>query len=119
MITSSLAQMPHADYGPPAQSIAPPERDAELQDALAELRFARNEVERLSRELDDTNRGVLALYAELDDKAQDLARASELKTRFLSNMSHEFRTPLKAILGLSWLLLQRADGELTAAQEHQ
>ena len=59
----------------------------------------------LNRELEDTNRGVVALYAELDEKADHLRRADELKSRFLSNMTHEFRTPVNSILGLSSLLL--------------
>ena len=44
----------------------------------------------LDRELEDTNRGVVALYAELDRNADDLRRVSDLKTSFLSNLSHEF-----------------------------
>ena len=62
---------------------------------------------------------MLALYAELDDKAEHLSRANELKARFLSNMSHEIRTPLNSILALSQLLLDRVDGELTEEQEKQ
>ena len=73
----------------------------------------------LNQELHDTNRGVVALYAELDERADHLRRADELKSRFLSNMSHEFRTPLNSILALSRLLLTRGDGELTAEQEKQ
>src|SRR5262249_53936227 len=37
----------------------------------------------------------------------------------LSNMSHEFRTPLHSIMALSRLLLDRVDGELTPEQERQ
>src|SRR5215217_7063034 len=77
------------------------------------------EVHRLERELDETNRGVLALYAELDEKAEQLRQASEQKTRFLSSVSHELRTPLASILNISWLLLERVDGELTTEQERQ
>jgi CheY-like chemotaxis protein len=62
---------------------------------------------------------VVALYAELDERAEQLRQASELKTKFLSNMSHEFRTPLNSILALSRLLLDRIDGDLTAEQERQ
>jgi signal transduction histidine kinase len=91
----------------------------ELENARAELDRKQHELERLSAELFDTNRGVLALYAELDQQAERLKRADELKTRFLSNMSHEFRTPLSSILALSRLLLDRVDGELTSEQQRQ
>ena len=86
---------------------------------LEELRTRQEDLERLNQELEDTNRGVVALYAELDERAEQLRRADELKSKFLSNMSHEFRTPLNSILALSRLLLARSDGELTAEQEKQ
>ncbi len=73
----------------------------------------------LRAELDETNQGVLALYAELDNQAEQLRQASELKSRFLSYMSHEFRTPLGSIESLSRILLYRMDGPLTAEQEKQ
>jgi signal transduction histidine kinase/ActR/RegA family two-component response regulator len=94
-------------------------QNRELLRLLAELRQRQEEAERLNRELEDTNRGVVALYAELDDKAESLRRADETKSRFLSHLSHEFRTPLNSILALSNLLLDRADGELTEEQEKQ
>jgi signal transduction histidine kinase/CheY-like chemotaxis protein len=86
---------------------------------LDELHDRQQELTRLNQELQDTNRGVVALYAELDERADHLRRADELKSRFLSNMSHEFRTPLNSILALSRLLLGRADGELTPEQDRQ
>jgi signal transduction histidine kinase/CheY-like chemotaxis protein len=95
------------------------EQNRELMQSLEELRRREEESKQLNQELGDTNRGVVALYAELDGRADQLRQASELKTRFLSNMSHEFRTPLNSVLALSRLLLDRIDGELTSEQERQ
>jgi signal transduction histidine kinase/CheY-like chemotaxis protein len=95
------------------------EQNKELMRTLEELRERQLELAQLNRELDETNRGVVALYAELNDKADFLQRASELKSHFLSNMSHEFRTPLNSILALSQILLDRMDGELSTEQEKQ
>lgn len=95
------------------------QQNKELMRTLEELRARQLELAQLNRELDETNRGVVALYAELNDKADFLQRASELKSHFLSNMSHEFRTPLNSILALSQILIDRMDGELTSEQERQ
>ncbi|HEX4883525.1 MAG TPA: response regulator [Casimicrobiaceae bacterium] len=101
----------------PLEELQQQHRD--LLQALAELRERQDQLERLNRELEDTNRGVVALYAELDQKADHLRRADETKSRFLSNMSHEFRTPLNSIRALCGLLLERLDGPLTPEQEKQ
>lgn len=95
------------------------QQNKELMRTLEELRARQAELAQLNKELDETNRGVVALYAELNDKADFLQRASELKSHFLSNMSHEFRTPLNSILALSQILLDRMDGDLSAEQEKQ
>jgi signal transduction histidine kinase/CheY-like chemotaxis protein len=95
------------------------QQNKELMRTLEELQKTQSELAQLNRELDETNRGVVALYAELNDKADFLQRASELKSHFLSNMSHEFRTPLNSILALSQILIDRMDGTLTPEQEKQ
>ncbi|MEZ4728105.1 MAG: response regulator [Caldilineaceae bacterium] len=94
-------------------------QNQELVQTLQALQERQEELTNLNRELEDTNRGVVALYAELDEKAEHLRRADEMKSRFLSNMTHEFRTPLNSILALTRLLLDRLDGELTLEQEMQ
>ncbi len=86
---------------------------------LDELNVRREELARLNRELEETNRGVVALYAELDERAEELRRNSEAKSGLLSSVSHELRTPLSSILALCDLLLGRADGPLTEEQERQ
>src|SRR5262249_3039650 len=95
------------------------QQNQELLRALEELSRRQEERRGLNSELEDTNRGVVALYAELDEKAEHLRRADEIKTRFISNMSHEFRTPVNSIQALARLLLEGADGDLTAEQQRQ
>jgi anti-sigma regulatory factor (Ser/Thr protein kinase) len=94
-------------------------QNQELVRALEEIRTRQEELTRVNRELEDTNRGVVALYAELDEKADHLRRADELKSKFLSNMSHEFRSPLNSILALTGLLADLSDGPLTSEQAQQ
>jgi signal transduction histidine kinase len=88
-------------------------------DLEAQLARRSLELEELRVELDETNRGVLALYAELDVQAEQLRQATELKSRFLAYMSHEFRTPIASILSLTRLLVARVDGPLSVEQERQ
>lgn len=72
--------------------------------------------DQLSSELEETNTGVVALYAELDERGRELAAANEAKTRFLRNVSHELRSPVNSILGLTSLL---ADSHLDGEQTQQ
>lgn len=94
-------------------------QNQELLRSLDELRKRQEDLTQVNRELEDTNRGVVALYAELDEKADHLRRADDLKSKFLSNMSHEFRSPLNSILALTGLLLNHSDGPLNSEQTQQ
>ena len=109
----------------------------ELVTALAEVRAQRDALatvnaelettnrgvmalyDELSGELETTNQGVVALYAEIDDKSRQLREASESKTRFLNNISHELRTPGNSVLGLARLLLDPGAEPLTGDQRQQ
>src|SRR5580693_6143939 len=91
----------------------------ELARLASELAAKTAEVSLLQAELAETNKGVVALYAELDDNALQLREAADLKSRFLSYMSHEFRTPLASITSITDILLNGMDGPLTQEQQRQ
>ena len=114
------------------------EQNRELIVALDEVRRQKSDLEVANRELEETNKGVLALYdelstelertnmgvvalyAEIDDKNRQLREASESKSRFLRSISHELRTPGNSILGLTRLLLDAGSGDpLSAEQQEQ
>ncbi len=91
-------------------------RNRELEEANRNVRAQYDE---LADELETTNQGVVALYAELDDKSRQLREASDTKTRFLNNISHELRTPGNSVLGLARLLLDPDAERLSAEQRQQ
>jgi signal transduction histidine kinase len=91
----------------------------DVETLRAQLARQQAELASLQAELEETNKGVVALYAELDQNALQLREAADLKSRFLSYMSHEFRTPLASITSVTDILLIRMDGPVTAEQERQ
>ncbi len=97
------------------------ERDAsaDVVSLQAQLEQQQATIAALNNELAETNQGVVALYAELDDRAEQLREATELKSRFLSYMSHEFRTPLGSIRSLARILIDHLDGPLNDEQMKQ
>ena len=54
--------------------------------------------------------------AELKKSAEQAKNASEVKTRFLFNMSHDIRTPMNAIVGFSGLLEKNLQNEKKAKE---
>ncbi len=91
----------------------------ELVITTAELLAKQQELEATNLELENTNKGVVALYSELEKTAQELQEASESKSRFFSNMTHEFRTPINIIENISKMLLSGVDGALNSEQLKQ
>src|ERR1700761_3162092 len=53
---------------------------------------------------------------EIEERARQLALASQYKSQFLANMSHELRTPLNSLLILARLLAQNPGRNLSAKQ---
>ncbi|MGW2474723.1 ATP-binding protein [Streptomyces sp. NPDC001665] len=128
------AVLAHTESGVPDDTRA---QTSDLIAALVESRAQREELRRLnaeleetnrgvvalyselSEELEETNRGVVALYAELEEKSRLLREASEAKTRFWANVSHELRTPVNSVVGLARLLLEFDGDGLDEEQRRQ
>jgi len=59
---------------------------------------------------------ILQRSRDLQEKNVELAKANRAKDQFLSNMSHELRSPLHTIIGFSELLAEEMEGALNAKQ---
>jgi len=93
-----------------------------LHDRTEELERARlyEELKKASAELERKVREATSELVHQNELLRrshiELEQASTLKSQFLTNMSHEFRTPLNAILGYTSMLLKGVSGEMTAQQ---
>jgi len=107
------------------------DRLTSMERRLERERLARKQAEALleakSLDLYEANRELRALADNLEElveqrtdqlkQARDAAlSANRAKSAFLANMSHDIRTPMSGIIGMSELLL---DSTLTAEQRHQ
>ncbi|MBC7428904.1 MAG: PAS domain S-box protein, partial [Bacteriovorax sp.] len=66
--------------------------------------------------LNERNEALNKAQVLLEEKANEVQRASQYKTEFLANMSHELRTPLNSSLILAKLLMNNAKENLTEEQ---
>ncbi|HXH05642.1 MAG TPA: ATP-binding protein [Vicinamibacterales bacterium] len=70
----------------------------------------------LERRVQEATAELVVQNELLRRQALELEQASALKSQFLANISHEFRTPLNAILGYTHMLLRGVSGEISEAQ---
>ncbi|SDZ36892.1 Signal transduction histidine kinase [Micromonospora pattaloongensis] len=92
------------------------EQSAELQRTNAELEDKAQLLSEQKGNIETKNREIELARIGLEEKAQQLSRASAYKSEFLANMSHELRTPLNSLLLLARLLADNPEKNLTDKQ---
>jgi CheY-like chemotaxis protein len=90
--------------------------EEELRVQAEELQASNEELRQKSDILHEQKRTLQVLQSDTQQKAEELARASQYKSEFLANMSHELRTPLNSLLILSRNLAENRDGNLDGEQ---
>lgn len=84
--------------------------DSEYERISAEVARATAELNQANSELAARSQALEKLADELRRKTHEAELADAAKTMFLAHMSHEFRTPLNAILGFSEVIERQALG---------
>jgi len=92
------------------------EQQAELEQTNEQLAEQTEALARQRDQMDEKNQRLNEAQLMLEQRADELQRASRYKSEFLANMSHELRTPLNSSLILAKLLADNPAGNLSEEQ---
>lgn len=87
----------------------------QLEDLVNELKHLNDEYQKQNEQVTKQNETLVQLHNQLKEKAEELTIQKQkaesstlLKSQFLASISHELRTPMNSILGLTELILEES-----------
>lgn len=93
------------------------EFEGRLKENVQDLQKSKEALEKSYRELNMVNQELQRRTKQLDQINQDLRTLDEMKTKLLTNVSHELQTPLVSIKGYTEMILKGKLGTITEEQE--
>ena len=114
LLAAELRQIGEGDYEKPLPLSQRTDLIGQLQNSFVQMRRS---ISQHIREAEETKRETEQRTKELEEATQLARQASEQKTQFMQDMSHQIRTPLNIVHGFSQIL--RDEGEEIPNEEKQ